>query len=953
MKRFFYSALAALALASTTQGATLYSSNLGNGITEVGGISAFTTGTVRFGVFPSDFNFSANSENYTALNNAFTEVASYSGPISVNSTTGFFDLTLSYNASGTFEGVPYDSSAGSTTNASGDIAGEKVYVWILNNTAPSTATQQAIFSTRQTWADADELAPDTFVSPDTGALELVAHLGGLANGNNIGAGAPSHSASGALIVPSGVQVTVNPSTPQVPVSTRVVFTVTNASGTPPITYQWRRNGQNILGATGTTYVITSASLSSRANYDCVLRNGTNTDVASNSVFLNVVTPRPTIITAPQSQIVGTGESVGFTVQAVATGTLNYSWRKGSTVLSTSDALNLSNVSLADAGAISVTASNTPGANTGSASSTANLVVVNQSPVSFVAQARTPATTTATLQVTTAGTGITGYRWFLLPDLVNPLEDGSKYSGAGTARLTIRSLNLDDAGDYVCRVSAYGSSKDSGAINLTVYNSPPALGTVTLPTGIVGGFYTYTIPQNLLPNGTNVAESFTASPLPAGLTLNAKTGVISGFPTAATTATTRRVRITAVNKSGTSTAVEVPIVINAFPANLAGIYEGPINRGAVPSGDLGGRYDMTVTPTGTLTGKLTLGTTVLSFSDRLTITGTDPATAIATGNFAVRRVSGAPYQVSFRISNNLVVGIDDNNAATEDFPTISLGVASQTFEAWRSTWVARTSPATQYAHRYNVALGLLPGHTLAGDAAVAPQGVGFFSFTVAADGKLTFDGNLPDGERITGPAFLGPNGELFIFRTYYTTAQKGSLLAIFDISRSTSLNNASDNTVAGKASWNRPANNAASNRLYRSGFNIPDADVKGGAYSLPLSGFPLDLAANETASLQFDQANVNASGRNNPNAVVTFAAPTRFTITTRSSAAARTTLTPLTPATGVFKGTFVSQGTRTVPFSGLIVPIDGVPEGVGYFLLDQAGTPATQQSGVVALEKVRP
>jgi hypothetical protein len=954
MKTILLSVLVALALAGPSQGARLYSTNLGNGITELGGLSALTSGTVRFGVFPADFDFAANSENYSALNSAFTEVCSYTGPISVNSVNGFFDLAISYDTAATYEGVPYDNSAGSTNPASGDIAGDKVYIWLLNSATPSSATQQAIFSAGQRWSDADELVADTFVSPDSGSLELVAHLGSLANGNNIGAGASSHTASGALIAPVGI-VTVNPATAQVLAGSRVVFTVNITSGTPPITRQWRRNGVDIPGATGATYSIATASLTSRATYDCVLRNGTNVDVPTNGVFLNVVTPRPTIATPPASTIVGTGESATFNVSAVAAGTLSYSWRRGTSVLSTNSSLTITPATLADAGAFTVTASNTPGAGTGSATGTANLVVVNQSNTTFVAQANARGTTTATIQVVTAGTGISGYQWFLSSDLLNPIEDGVKYAGSRTARLTIKNLSLSDSDAYVCFVSAYGSSKKSGNVNLIVYNTPPSLGSITLQQGIVGGFYSYQIPQALLPDSSNIAESFTASPLPAGLTLNSATGVISGYPTAATTSATKPIRITARNKSGTSAFVDAPIIINPLPTGVAGVYEGPIQRGPVLGGELGGRYDMTVTPTGTVTGKLTLGTTVLPFAHRLTITGTNPLAAVVSGNISVRRLSGAPYQLTFVVHNGLLVGADDGNSETNDLALVSLGAASQPFEAWRQAWAANpeAARALAFAHRYNVAIGIREGSASFGDSALAPQGIGFFSFTVANNGKLTFDGSLPDGEKITGPAFLGPNGQLFIFRTLYNTAQKGSLLARFNISRHTNLTSPADNRVDGTASWNRPQNLAASNRLYRNGFNVADMTIAGGAYTLSsnASGLALDVAANGLVNLTFEDANVGVVGRNNPNAQVRIITATRHEVLNRLDANSRTALPALTQPTGVFAGSFISQGTSPTAFTGLIVPISGVHTGLGYFLLNQTGTPATQQSGSVSLEKV--
>lgn len=61
--------------------------------------------------------------------------------------------------------------------------------------------------------------------------------------------------------------------------------------------------------------------------------------------------------------------------------------------------------------------------------------------------------------------------------------------------------------------------------------------------------------------TNTPTSYAASPLPAGLSLNATTGAITGTPTAAGLTTTT---ITATNDDGTSAAVYLIWIVQASP-----------------------------------------------------------------------------------------------------------------------------------------------------------------------------------------------------------------------------------------------------------------------------------------------------------------------------------------------------------------------------------------------------
>ncbi len=63
------------------------------------------------------------------------------------------------------------------------------------------------------------------------------------------------------------------------------FSVT-ATGTPPLSYQWRKNAVNISGATSSTYVIPSATESDEGNYSVVVSN-TAGSVTSNNATLTV------------------------------------------------------------------------------------------------------------------------------------------------------------------------------------------------------------------------------------------------------------------------------------------------------------------------------------------------------------------------------------------------------------------------------------------------------------------------------------------------------------------------------------------------------------------------------------------------------------------------------------------------------------------------------------------
>src|SRR4029077_20579954 len=98
---------------------------------------------------------------------------------------------------------------------------------------------------------------------------------------------------------------------------------------------------------------------------------------------------------------------------------------------------------------------------------------------------------------------------------------------------------------------------SNAVTFTIANTPAITSPLTA-CGAVGVAFSYTI------TATNNPTSFSASPLPAGLTVSTSTGVISGTPT---TAGTTNVTITASNGAtpcNTSAQQTLVITISAVP-----------------------------------------------------------------------------------------------------------------------------------------------------------------------------------------------------------------------------------------------------------------------------------------------------------------------------------------------------------------------------------------------------
>ncbi|MDZ7608275.1 MAG: hypothetical protein U5K79_22445 [Cyclobacteriaceae bacterium] len=104
------------------------------------------------------------------------------------------------------------------------------------------------------------------------------------------------------------------------------FTVT-ATGTG-LTYQWKKNGVDIVGATGSTYTIPATVTASAGTYTVVV-SGTCTPGVTSSASVLTINEAPEVITNPVSQTVCAGQSVTFSVNAGVTTSPTYQWRKNS------------------------------------------------------------------------------------------------------------------------------------------------------------------------------------------------------------------------------------------------------------------------------------------------------------------------------------------------------------------------------------------------------------------------------------------------------------------------------------------------------------------------------------------------------------------------------------------------------------------------------------------------
>lgn len=425
-------------------------------------------------------------------------------------------------------------------------------------------------------------------------------------------------------------------------------------------------------------------------------------------------------------------------------------------------------------------------------------------------------TTAVMKVAAGGSGLT-YRWFKDTGSGNtPVSDNLTISGSSSPTLTIKTFNVGDEAIYRCEVTCASADPDlvafSGDFDARVAAQPDIMtptsatgGTVmgSTVTGIVGTLLTFQVPYSV--DAAQAPTSFVSTKLPAGLKLDAKTGIISGIPTAAT-GSPLSVTVTANNPSTIPDLETFFIDIQPVPGSAIGTFVALADRNDVANNGLGARMDITTTNKGAFTGKLSIGTTKLSFKGALNTFLTNP-----TGTATI--VRKAPLQnviVNFTLNTT-------NNTLTGD---MTVGLQTATMNGWRNVW-SKTTLATDYAGRHNVALEIQALDE--GDPA-KPQGTSYASIVVnASTGAAVVAGKASDGSAITGTAPIGPGGGVLFYTALYTNT--GSIIGLADIT------NDAGHTVTGTATWSKNAQSSPKVRLYRLGWPLPmDLTIGGGLYT---------------------------------------------------------------------------------------------------------------------------
>lgn len=246
-----------------------------------------------------------------------------------------------------------------------------------------------------------------------------------------------------------------------------------ATGTEPLSFQWRFNGQILPGATGASLTLANITESQLGSYDVVVRNSLGA-VTSAAAELRILIP-PRLVQSPESADVVLGGRVSFSVEVdprdIILGAPEFQWYQDARPLSNnsniigaqSSTLILTGVQPSMEGEYRVEVTG-PGGQTLSEAAFLNLVtapVITRPPARQIKVTQGDA---LELSVAALGSEPLDYQWFFNNEII---------PGADSDTLSLTSAELVNEGLYFVRVSnSLGNAVSSPS--QVVVESPPSI-----------------------------------------------------------------------------------------------------------------------------------------------------------------------------------------------------------------------------------------------------------------------------------------------------------------------------------------------------------------------------------------------------------------------------------------------------------------------------------------------
>jgi hypothetical protein len=391
--------------------------------------------------------------------------------------TGISDLAITTQP--TSQSVISGQTATFSVGATG--SGTLTYQWQKNGASIGGATA-ASYTTPATMTSDSGAQLSVLVTDSTGSLTSdVAIL----------------TVTAAAVAPS---ITTQPVNQTVTPGQTATFSVT-ATGTATLTYQWKKNGATISGATSSSYSTPATAASDNgAQFTVAITNSVGS-ITSNAATLTVNVP-PSITAQPASQTVIAGQTATFSVRASGTAPLAYQWNMNGTAISGATSVSYATPATTTANSgttFTVTVSNAAG------NVTSNLATLTVNAATFLLDANPTSLNFVNVNVGS--------------NAVLPVT----FTNSGNSSVTVSNVSISGAGFTASSVSSGQMVTPGNTATLNVTFAPAAGGTVTGASVTVTSNATNS-PAMISLSGTGV-ETVTHS---VSLGWTASTSVVSGY-----------------------------------------------------------------------------------------------------------------------------------------------------------------------------------------------------------------------------------------------------------------------------------------------------------------------------------------------------------------------------------------------------------------------------------------
>lgn len=317
---------------------------------------------------------------------------------------------------------------------------------------------------------------------------------------------------GSTSTPVAPTISSQPASAKILAGQTATFNVA-ATGTAPMTYQWKKNGSAISGAISSTFTTPAETTAdNNAQFTAEVSN-TAGNATSNAAMLTVTsaTVAPAITTQPASQTVIAGKTASFTVGATGTAPLTYQWSKNGAAISgaTSSTYTTPAETATDNNAkFTVAVSNTAG------NATSNAAILTVSASSLLLNSSSSSLSFGNVTMPNSGT------------------QSVTLTNAGNSSITISNVTVSGAGFNATGVSGVILTPGQTA-TLTATFAPAAAGSVTGKISVASN--ATNSPDSIALSGTGVAAvshsvALSWSPSPSTVVgYNAYTAAQSGGP----------------------------------------------------------------------------------------------------------------------------------------------------------------------------------------------------------------------------------------------------------------------------------------------------------------------------------------------------------------------------------------------------------------------------------------